>query len=255
MLNDFKMIVHKLPRDLEYINLYPLADTHIGSAEFNEPMFKLWVKTVQADPNGYILIAGDLINNGVKNSKTNVYEEMMRPSQQKEYLYEALKPLKEKILGGCGGNHEYRSAKDVDSDPMYDVMCRLQLEDRYRQNGAFVKIAVGTRKDNHKQVAYGIVVTHGASKNKHDKFALSVDGADLFISGHTHDENYEPDAKVKMDMQNETVSIVPYKKVVCTPFQGYGGYALRGEYLPVTVSEFQVLRLDGKRKKINFFTV
>lgn len=255
MLNDFKMVVHKLPRDLDYINLYPLADLHIGSAEFNEPMFKLWVKTVEDDPNGYFVTAGDLLNNGIKSSKTNVYEETMRPFQQKEYFYEAIKHLKDKWLVGVGGNHEYRNAKEVDSDPTYDVMCRLKIEDRYRQNGAFVKIAVGTRTSNQKQVAYGIVITHGASRNKHDKFALSIDGADLFISGHTHDENYEPDAKVKMDMQNEMVSIVPYKKVVCTPFQGYGGYALRGEYLPVAVSEFQVLRLDGKSKKINFFTV
>ena len=31
ILNDYEMIVHKLGQELEYINLYPLGDLHVGS--------------------------------------------------------------------------------------------------------------------------------------------------------------------------------------------------------------------------------
>ena len=120
------MVKHKLPWDFPYIHLYPIADAHIGSAEFDEKLFKLWVQTVQGDPYGYAVIAGDMLNNGIKTSKTNVYEEKMRPAQQKEYLYEALNPIKEKILGACGGNHCYRNIRDVD-----DAAVEAYLEESY----------------------------------------------------------------------------------------------------------------------------
>ena len=84
MQKDFVMVKHKLPWNLPYIHIYPCADIHIGAAEFDERLFKTWVQTVQDDPYGYVAFAGDLMNFGVKTSKTNVYEETMRPAQQKE---------------------------------------------------------------------------------------------------------------------------------------------------------------------------
>ena len=69
MLSDFVMVKHKLPWDFPYIHVYPIADAHIGSAEFDQQLFKTWIKTVQDDPFGYAVLAGDMMNNGVKNSK------------------------------------------------------------------------------------------------------------------------------------------------------------------------------------------
>ena len=256
MLSDFKMITQKFPQNMTTINIYPIADVHVGSAEFNEVKFKEWVKAVTDDENGYIVIAGDMLNNGIKNSKTNVYEEVMRPREQKEYVYEKLLPLKDRILACVGGNHEARNIKEVDSDPLYEVMCRLNLAHIYRSNACFVKIALGTtKKKPSKQTTYGIVVTHGTGRNRHNSFMNGVDGADLFISGHTHQDEYSQNAKVRFDMHNECVTTVPYRKVICTPFCGYGGYALKAEFLPGMIDEFQVVRLDGTRKKINFFTI
>ena len=256
MLSDFKMIVCKLPREQAYCNLYPLADVHIGSAEFNEQMFKQWLKTVSEDEYGVVVMAGDLMNMGIKSSKTNVYEETMRPRQQKEYLYEALTPIKDKIVAACGGNHCYRNIKEVDDDPLYDVMAMLRISEVYRQNICFAKICVGTReRDKKKQIAYGIVLTHGSTTNKHNKFINGIDGADLFVSGHVHQNAYNQPSKIRMDMQNETVRIVPYRNIVCGTFQESGGYSIRAEYMPVGIDEFQVIRLDGTRKRMNFFTI
>lgn len=254
MKHDFSMIVHKLSKELPFINLYPIADVHIGSLEFDEKMFKKWLKTVSDDAYGYVIMAGDLMNMGLKSSKTNCYEETMRPSQQKEYLFESLKPIKHKILAACGGNHEYRGVKDADMDPLYDVMARLQIEDLYRQNMCFVKINLGEKK-NHKQMSYGIVAIHGATRNKNLQFISHFDNCDLFISGHTHNPEYDPKSKIKLDMHNEQVTMLPYRNVVCSSFQNSGGYGLRKQYPPPFIYEFQVIRLDGNMKKLNFFTI
>ena len=256
MLKDFVMIKRALPEDVDYVNIYPIADAHIGSQEFNEDKFNQWLDMVRNDQNGLITISGDMLNNGIKSSKTNVYEETMRPQAQKEYLYDSLFTIKDKILAVCGGNHEYRNVKEVDNDPLYDVMCRLQIEERYRQNICFVKLTVGKLlRGNRRPVAYGIVLTHGASRNKHNKFITAIDGADVFISGHTHENEYQQPSKICMDMRNDVVRTAPYRKIVCTPFQETGGYGIRAEYMPTSIDEFQVLRLSGTKKKINFYTV
>lgn len=251
MLSDFVMVKHKLPWDFPYIHVYPIADAHIGSAEFDQQLFKTWIKTVQDDPFGYAVLAGDMMNNGVKNSKTNVYEEVMRPSQQKEYLYQELKPIKDKILGACGGNHEYRNIREVDDDPLYDVFCRLGIEDRYRQNACFIKVNLGTAKKG-RQVSYCIVLVHGKTRNKLQKWQYAIDGADIIISGHIHIPEETPPCKLRVDMHNETVSVVEFTNVVCNSFQKYGGYAMRGLYLPNASKRFQILTLDGKTKHVGY---
>ena len=251
MLSDFEMIVHKLSNELPYINLYPLGDVHIGSKECDLDLLKKWISMVESDPFGYAVIVGDMMNMGLKNSKSNVYEETLNPMQQKELCYELLKPIKHKILAGCSGNHEQRNVKEVGTNPLYDVFCRLQIEDVYRENACFIKLNLGQRKAD-RQVSYGLVLTHGSSANKDERWTYSVDNCDLFISGHTHGATHKPLGKIRMDMQNECVRTVGFHNVVVIPFQRYGGYALKGKYLPNHLEQFQKIRLFGDSKRVGY---
>lgn len=63
-------------------------------------MLEKQVKEILSDPYGYVVFVGDIIDNGLKNSKTNVYEQTMRPKEQKETADEIYRPLKDRIL--CG---------------------------------------------------------------------------------------------------------------------------------------------------------
>ena len=250
-----KMIVHRLSADIPHVNIYPIADAHIGSAEFDENLFKTWLNVVLSDSLGYVVMAGDMLNNGIKSSKTNVYEEVMRPRDQKEYLYESLRPIAEagKILCANGGNHCYRNVREVDNDPLYDVMCWWRIGHLYRQDACYMKLSLGKTIKNHsKPVVYGVVTVHGATQNKHDKWAAGVDGADVIISGHTHTPDYKPRSKIKLDLRNDKVILAPYRQVVCPPFTKYGGYAQRAEYQPFACTEIQRLKLYGSRKRIAF---
>ena len=231
MLKDFDMIIHKLPDSLDEIRIYPLGDLHVGAAEFDEEFFKAWCRAVENDPFGYVVIAGDLMNNGLKDSKTNSYEEVMPPSEQKEYIHSALEPLANKILAATEGNHERRSGKAADSQPLYDIMCWLRRQEVYRKRCCFVKVNLG-RKSHRKPSSYGIVVTHGGSNNAMKQFGASIDGCDLLICGHTHGGEETPSSKIYIDMRNELVTQVPYRTVRCTSFLNYGGYAIEKPYMP-----------------------
>lgn len=251
MLSDFQMIVHKLPSELPFINIYPIGDVHIGSKECDIELLQEWINIVKDDPFGYAVIIGDMMNMGLKNSKSNVYEEVLNPLQQKELCYELLKPIKHKILAGCSGNHEARMVKEVGDNPLYDVFCRLQIEDVYRENACFIKVNLGQRKSD-RQVSYGIVLTHGSTRGKDERWVYAVDNCDLFINGHTHNADHQPLGKIRMDLHNECVRTVSFQNVVVVPFQQYGGYALRGKFLPNHLQQFQKVRLSGDVKRIGY---
>ena len=188
MLSDFTLI-HSTYENLDHLNIYPLGDVHIGSKEFDLELFNQWIEMVKSDPNGAVVIIGDMMNMGLRNSKSNVYEENLSPMEQKELCYELLLPIADKIIGGCSGNHEYRAVKEVGMNPLYDVFCRLRIEDRYRENACFIKLTVGKQGKNPN--TYGVVLTHGSSKSKDEKWTYGVDGCDCFISGHTHDADHK----------------------------------------------------------------
>lgn len=249
MLSDFILIQHDFG-DVEYINIYPIGDVHIGSKECNIDQFRKLIETIENDPNGYAVIVGDMMNMGLRNSKTNVYEEVLNPMEQKELCYELLKPINNKILAGCSGNHEYRQNKEVGTNPLYDVFCRLRIEDRYRENACFLKLTVG--KCGRNPNTYGVVLTHGSTKSKDEKWTYSIDGCDCFISGHTHSGVHQPMGKIRMDLTHNKVKTIPYQHIVVTPFQEYGGYAIRGKYMPGHVGAFQRVTFDGTSKRIGY---
>lgn len=248
MKKDNEIIVHKLGRELEYINLYPLGDLHIGSDEFDDKRWSKWKSTVLNDPYGYILIIGDLLDNGLKNSKTNSYEQKLRPSEQKSKLANELRPLKDKILGICRGNHEYRSVLASDDCPLYDVAVKLDKEDLYRENMAFIKISLG-EKNKLRQVAYSVVLAHGNSRNKTNNFSYAIDGMDVMVTGHTHQPESTFPAKIVIDMHNEIIREVDFTRIVVPSFLKTGGYGLKGMYMPMGF-KIPVVRLDGRQKEV-----
>ena len=249
MLDDFVLIRSKFEAE-PYINIYPLGDVHLGSKECNMELLTQWVETVAADPLGYVVIVGDMMNMGLKNSRSNVYEEILNPAEQKELCYRVLNPIADKILAGCSGNHEYRACKEVGMNPLYDVFCRMRIEDRYRENACFIKLTVGKQGKNPN--TYGLVLTHGKSKAKDERWTYAVDGCDCFISGHTHLGTHQPMGKIKMDLSHDRVKMVGYHQIVVMPFQQYGGYAVRDKYMPNCLGQFQRVRFDGFSKRIEY---
>ena len=249
MLDDFTLIDSKF-EDLDHLNVYPLGDVHLGSTEFDEALFREWIETVKNDPNGVVVIIGDMLNMGLRNSKSNVYEETLSPMEQKELCFQLLNPIADKIIAGCSGNHEYRAVKEVGMNPLYDVFCRMRIEDRYRENACFIKLTVGKQGKNPN--TYGVVLTHGSSKSKDEKWTYSVDGCDCFISGHTHLGTHQPCGKIRMDLTHNKVKTVGYQHIVVMPFQRYGGYAIRGKYMPNHIGQFQRVTFDGSSKRVGY---
>ena len=255
MKRDYDIIQHHFDR--ENINIFPLSDLHVGAPEFDLHAWETWKKKVLESKNNYVVIAGDLMNNATKSSVSNVFEETMRPREQKKWLAAELDAIKSKILCAVGGNHEARSGKDVDDAPLYDVLCKLNIEDIYRQNAAFMALRFGSLKNNGiKNPTYSVLVTHGAGGgmltgagvNRNERFGYVFDGLDILITGHTHRPLVTNPCKIKIDLQNNQVTQKPFMCVTATAWMDYGGYALR-KMLPPASHKPQIITLCGNKKE------
>ena len=260
MKNDFEMIINQFDRD---ITIYPISDVHLGSLEHNSTEWKKFIEKIKNEPNSYVILNGDLINNATRSSVSNVFDDILRPREQKSKMIEYLMPIKDKILCAVSGNHERRSIKDADDDPMYDIMCKLDLEDVYRQNTAFLKLQFGTKEQiaKRKGITYTIVVTHGAgggiytgaSVNRNERFGYTIDNLDCLIVGHTHKGTISKPSKIVIDPRNNTVMFKPFTVISTQSWLNYGGYAMQKMLLPASNSSAnnsQKLKFYKKKKVI-----
>jgi hypothetical protein len=169
-----------------------------------------------------------------------------------------LEPIKDKILCVVSGNHERRSVKDVDDDPTYDIVCKLDIEDVYRENMAFLRLRFGAKEAKGDQnPTYMIVVTHGAgggiltggAVNRGERFGYVIDGADALIVGHTHKPFVTQPAKIKIDAHNNKVSLKPFKVISTTSWLQFGGYAAQKMLNPSSHAP-QTIFVAGNHKEM-----
>lgn len=258
MKNDFDMVVHHFN---EPITIFPISDVHFGALEHLHTEWLDFCKMVEKTPNSYIILGGDLINNNVRTcSFINPYDELVRPREQKKQMVEFLQPIKDKILCCVSGNHEARSMKDDDVDITYDIMAKLDIEDLYRENICFMKIALGQRKHDDSPIqSYTFAVTHGAgggiytgaTVNRNERFGNVIDGLDCLVVGHTHKGTITKPSKIVIDRKNDKVSMSHYTVISMTSWLNYGGYAMKKMLLPAHVADPQKIKLamnQGKKR-------
>lgn len=250
-----RVITKTYPNDMEYLTLYPISDVHWGAKECMEKQFQAYLKQISEDPSAAVLIAGDLINNGIKSSVTNVYEEKYTPHQQKKDMIELLDIVKDKIVAGVRGNHEYRQVKETSTDVMDDIFSKLRLEGCYAEDAGFVKILVGQKTKNSKPAAYMIYLAHGSGGgallgsglSRQDSFQMTIEGVDISITGHTHKPTKTPSARLIFDSRNNKIVRSNTLVFVGTSWLDYAGYPERAQMKP-TAFYPDTIRLDGRKK-------
>ena len=250
---------YSLGEDVKEATIVPLADVHLGAEGSAWQQFYDLIGQIAKEPDTYVTLQGDLIDNGLKNSVTNVYRQTMRPYEQKREMAKALEPIRDKILCIIPGNHERRSKKESDACPTYDIATKLDLEDRYRESIAFVRIALGKRTSGKirdcKPFSYYLACIHGAgggalpgsSINRADNYLQALDGVDVLIHGHSHKPYSIRGSKLVVDSQNKLVRQRPTLIMCAGSWLGYTGYPVDKQLRPVAMPGANKLVLYGTR--------
>ena len=260
MQSDFAIITRRF---YSPIKIYPIADVHFGAINHQQAEWERFCSMIEQDDSAYLILDGDLINNNTRSSVGSPWDDTVRPREQKKRMVEYLAPVKEKVLCLTSGNHENRSLKDSDDCPAYDIVCKLDIEDVYRQNAAFLKIQFGERnKGYHRKsapkVIYNVAVTHGAgggiytgaTVNRNERWGNATSGVDLLIVGHTHKGTVTRPSKLVFDSRCDTIQMREYVVLSCVSWQNYSGYAMQKMLLPSGTARPQVIYLSEKEKDI-----
>jgi len=257
MYGDFDLIVHKFP-DGQDITVYFISDVHLGAEECMESAFREFIEKVQQTPGTYLVLGGDLIDNGTRNGLTNVFRATMPPSAQKREMAKILEPVAGKLLCALPGNHERRSGKDADDDPMYDILCKIDREDIYRENLAFMKIQMGKPEfAGINRPAYVFAITHGHGGGmltsgavlRGERYGFALSGIDALVFGHTHKNFTTVSGKINVDKINNKVTIQPFYVINMTSWLNYTAYAAQKMLLP-TVHNLAQVKLCGNHKEM-----
>lgn len=246
MNSDLNLIIKTYPKEQSILRVYAIGDVHVGSPEFNESAIRKKIRIIEEDPFAALVLCGDLGDFGLKNSRSNVYKQLLDPKQQMSYILDLFSPIKDKIAAAVPGNHEERVTREVGTCPMYDLCVLWGIPEVYRENVAITKFSFGCRHGKQQYVFIG-VTSHGSSRNKHHKYMGGFDNADFSISAHTHNPEYSPQGRIRIDRQHGTASHVPYKEIVVDAHLKPGGYGMKREYEIPAPPELQYLELSTYR--------
>ena len=249
-LSDEVPILTNLPKDDEYADIYFVHDLHFGSTLFNAKKWELLKKQIHSNPNAYICWVGDLLENAIPTSKSDMFTQTHSPNEQKEYITEQFKEFADKTIAVVSGNHcDNRTTKMCGLYPLYDCCLIAGIGEKYRDTIAFIDIGVGTGRSKNKQTHYFGQIQHKAKDVKTVCSADYTDGIDFFASGHDHEAKDKPRAKLVFDPHNKVIYKRNIEVLNCGSFCDFGGYGSKNAYRPQSDKMYK-LRLYGNHKKM-----
>lgn len=250
-----KTIKKTLPTTLENVNLYFLADKHIGDPLCDMKAIEAKIQEILNDPNGYAILGGDIINNSIIGSVGNAFEG--NPMDQVNEAINLLKPLADagKIICVVPGNHERRTTKTTGIDVTQVICMGLGLTEVYCPETAYIFLRFGMNEKGRRH-CYQIYCSHGSgggsrpgSKINKLQDVGNICVSDLVICGHTHLPAVFKERYYKASEQNSSIALCERTFVNTAAFLDYGGYGENFGFRPASKSQ-PVIHLNGKIKEI-----
>ncbi len=244
----------ELPFDWKSVTLYPVSDLHIGDILFARKEFLSFTNMVLEEPNRFIMINGDMVNNNLRDSKGSPYEDIMSPQEQIRETKKLLLPLKDRIVCINNGNHEGRTKDRTGLDISEDIADFLGAP--FNEDENLVKIKVG-QKTKAKQFIYTVYITHGTGGGRRPGSILNqVEDlsknvlADVYVLGHAHKRLAHVAEFREPDLRNDKITYRKQLYVVGAGWLHYGGYPVRLMLRPQVRGAHPII-LSGIEKNVS----
>ena len=236
------------PSGKEWV-LYPFGDMHFGSNSCDYEKLDEQIDLIASQDNAIVMLMGDLIENSNKDSiAEGVYRQIFPPQEQQEKLISKFAPIANKIILNVLGNHGNRTVKSVYLDPERNICNALEVESF--DGMTFVDIICQKHK-------WEVALLHGTTGSATVGGRINAlmkknvfHSADLYLMGHTHDEQVFSDIELVRNPKLTRLDIKRRSYVLTGGFLKYfGAYPNKSGMspLPLGVPTISLL-CDGSRK-------
>lgn len=179
------------PRQFEEVELLHLTDVQFGHVECRVHRVKEYIAWVLSKPNRFVLLGGDLIDASTVLSPGSPWENIAEPQSQVFKFCELFTPLRARIIGYVGGNHERRGLKTFGD---LGLLIASLLQVPYSDGKQFIDVHFGKHAPFKVSLWHGggASRTAGAKMQMLHRFMQEGD-SQVYLVGHLHD------AMVKFD--------------------------------------------------------
>jgi len=175
---------------------------HITDLQFGHVACKLervieYRDWILAEPNRFCLFGGDMADLWASHSPGSPFEQLGDPQSQVYKLVEILSPLRHRVLGYVGGNHERRGIPSFgDTGHLISMLLRIP----YSAGQQFIDVHYGAHTPFKIQMWHGVggARTKGTVAQNLHRFMTSGD-SHLYLVGHYHQPMVIPMWKVARD--------------------------------------------------------
>jgi len=171
------------------LHLFPFVCWHLGAKQSDIGFIKSMIKRVEDDPLAVWVYMGDGGECATKNSKGDVYSQLLNPTEQQNALVELLEPIKGRGLFGVKGNHGNRVYKETGLD--FDETLCAKLGIPYLGIAAYWHLVLKAGSEH--PAIFSIYTHHGsdsgvsiASKVSKGQLPDRTFIADAILTAHSH---------------------------------------------------------------------
>lgn len=210
----------KYPNGIEILHL---TDVQFGHLSCNVPRFLEYRDWILKEPNRFVFFGGDMIDAAHALSIASPYENTEEPQGQVYRFVELAMPIRHRIIGYVGGNHERRSAKTF-GDLGHMIATLLKVP--YSSGKQFVDIHYGKHKPFKNSLWHGGTgsKTKGSKAQMLHRFMTQGD-SQLYWVGHLHDVLMLGDVRERRGEAGE-IKLEKFAGVMSSSFlDHYGTYA------------------------------
>lgn len=239
----------------EYTRLIGIADVHIGSAQSRVSKLKELLKSL--NENDLVVFLGDIIDNAIIDSVSNIYEQTMNPEQALYVFTQLLDICKSRAVGVVSGNHEERTKKRVGVD-LLSVICK-ERGVAYSSDILVLDISVGNgaSRGSKRRVQYTVVCGHGYSSARGVGAKITASGriidvvvnGDIYLTAHTHQPGVVKIARFEADTRNKKLQQREAFLVTVPSWTDYETYAAQ-KFMHPPANAFVEIILSGKEKRV-----
>ncbi len=230
--NQYKFLTHEWPERWAAkhpeLDIIFLSDVQYGHNHCRVDKLVEYRDWILAEPNRYCIFGGDMIDAYRVGSPGPGYDNWCRPDSQVFRFCELMAPLRHRILGSVGGNHERRGlAGGVDLGKLISFI----LEIPYSEGAQMISLIYGNHKRGVGEVhPFRIYAWHGsgAAGSPGGRVNMTLkpvpnDEAQMYFSGHIHHPHVWPNWRTRRDEAAQRMWHEKYYVVSASHFLTFWG--------------------------------